>query len=474
MVNFTASAQGSKGSLAVFFEDGTSKTISSEHPAYSEAVTYLLTTPEHDEPTVRELLNPALRIGRALQEIDPKFGFDLYTLSYDGLPLSGPLADVITERLNSKNPDWERFVRFAASLERNPSFTAKQGLYSWVAKNGLHILPDGRFVGHKGVRADGLSAHSGPNNFIDGVLLGKANEHLRVPNFVGTVVSKRRADVDDSKQACATGLHIGTYSYAESFAGPDSRFLTVAVWPEDAVGGDQGIKIRVSRYEVLSINEARSEFETGDYVHVDRSEEVSAYELALATQYPTKAKAQEFSGEQWAEYTSLPSVGRTLYDNIRTQFGKSHDAAFAVALETYGTFQEFLAKREEERAAEAAAAAKQAEIDAQATSVRLAEEAAAAEDERVRVAQETLEQGRSNAEQDVVDSTPSEASSDLTLAENAALVPDLATDLANTSLGHKPLARKWSHLTTESSVRRYRKAQGVSLSLSTRVRDAVS
>jgi hypothetical protein len=49
----------------------------------------------------------------------------------------------------------------------------------------------------------------------------------------------------------------------------------------------------------------------------------------------------------------------------------------------------------------------------------------------------------------------------LTLAQIAEQIPALKEDLANRDFGHKPLARKWSAVTTESSVRRYRKAHNI-------------
>lgn len=448
MLTYNATIQGGKGSLAVFFTDGTSKTLASTHPTYTEALTYLVATPaaEYDEDRVRDLVNPALRIGKMLQGVDPKYGYDLFTLSYDGIPLTGPLADLIKQRLNDGNSDWERFARFASSLERNPSFTAREGLYSWVKRNGLHILDDGRFVAHKGVGADGLSMHAGPNNFIDGVLLGQPGESVQVPHFVGTVVSKRRGDVDDSQVACSTGLHVGTHEYASTFGGADNRFLTVAVWPEDVVGGDQSFKIRVCRYEVLSLNESRAEFEAGDYVHVDRSDEISAFEMQHADQYPVRSRDHGFSEEDRAEYNSMPSVGRRLYDNLRTQFGKSHAAAFTAVFDIYGTHEEWLAKRDAERTAEAEEEAEIARLRKEAARVE-------AEQEAARV----------------------EAAPVLTgLAALAEAISDLKADLENTNLGHKPLARKWSSLTTESSVRRYRKAQGIQVSTWTKVKDALS
>lgn len=451
MVDYNATTQGGTGTLAVFFSDGTSKTLQSTHPFYAEALTYLVATPvaEHDEEHVRELVNPALRISRSLAEVDPKFSTDLYTLSYDGLPLRSELADLIVQGLNSRTDDWERYARFLASLERNPSFGAKQGLYSWIKNKGLTILPDGRFVAHKGVDHDGLSKHAGPNNFVNGVLIGKPGVPMRVPHYVGTVVSKRRGDVDDSTEACSTGLHVGTLRYATDFA---PRLVTVAVWPEDVVGGDQGFKIRVARYEVLELNDSKSEFSGHNYEIRDRSEEVSAAEAQHAEQAGVNHFDVEFgSDEERIEFNGLCSDGRRLYSVLRVQFAKTHDAAYAQALGSHGTYQEYLARQEAERAEQAR---------------QEAAERAAAEDEAPEPgpkAQALLQ--AAEGQRPLVE--PTEGTGLFgrkVLRDWAEVNPGLKSDLEDRlpngdfRLGNTAVARIYEAITTEASVRRYRKA----------------
>lgn len=466
MVDFKATTQGGKGTLAVFFADGDSKTLQSTHPTYTETLTYLVATPadQHDEDYVRELVNPALRLGRALQAVDPKYGFDLYTLSYDGFPLSGPLADLIKDRLTNGKHDWERFAKFAARLESNPSHRAKQSLFQFIEGKRLTILADGRFVGHKGVRSDGLSAHAGPNNFIDGVLYGKAGESVRVPHAVGTVISKRRGDVDDSSMACSTGLHVGSHEYARDFA---DVLLTVAVAPEDVVGGEMGWKFRTERYEVIGFNEDGSDFVSDDYEIVDRSDVLSDGEKAFAVGTKVRARDHQFSDEERAQYNSLPSVGRRLYDDLRTVLNKSHRLAYETALADFGTYEEWVARRDEER--------ETARLEAEQDAAQAAAEAAH---------EEALDAAERGDNDPVVDQSSDTALADEsvevlfglpTMDEKAAASPALKADLASTTIGHKPLARKWVDAgVTESSVRRYRKAHHVNLTFGTKVKDALS
>jgi hypothetical protein len=447
VVDYKASTQGGKGTLSLIYSDGESKTLQSNHPAYTEVLTYLVATPEdqHDEDLLREMSNPALRLGRLLKAVDPRFDFDTFTLSFEGLPLTGALVDLIKDRLNNGKGDWERFARFLARLETNPSFGAKKALYSFVSKNGLHILADGRFVGHKAVGHDGKSQSAGPNNFINGVLYGKPGESVHVPHYVGMVVSKRRGDVDDSAMACSTGLHVGSLSYASGFA---PVLLTVVVAPEDVVGGEYGDKFRTERYEVVGINERKEEFVGEDYEIVDRSGVLTPGEKEFAEGCAILSRDHQFTDEERVQYNSLPSVGRTLYDRLRTVLNKTHALAYETALADFGTHEEWIAKRDAER--EQAAA----------------EQAAATPDP-------VVEEALSEIEDDEVDN--SHLASLSTMDEKAQACEALAADLARTDLGHKPLARQWADAgVTEASVRRYRKAKGVSLNLGTRVRDALS
>ena len=361
-VKFNHSNADGHQTISVFItkDDGETiqRIVAPSNPSFKRLAEYFLNTPEDevDAEHVHGLVDPAVGIGQRLREaFGDRVTFDNRTWRIDGVPSQLALANHVRDKVLAGDDDWERMVRFLVNVEANPSYSAQQFLWGWVESQGLTITEDGRILGYKGVDHDGLSMHSGPNNFINGVLY-KNGESTRVPHEIGSVVSKRRQDVDDSPMACSTGLHVGSEKYARSF-GP--RLMTVIFNPADVVGGDQGWKIRVSKYEVHSLAEPE-QFAKPSY-----------------DAYPTDSLDEV---EEWEEQDE-------------------EDEEFA----------------------------------------------------------------------DVVQAGPH-----LTLAENADLEPDLKADLENTSIGHKPLARKWSHLTTESSVRRYRKANGINLSLGTKVKDAFS
>jgi hypothetical protein len=72
---------------------------------------------------------------------------------------------------------------------------------------------------------------------------------------VGQTVEVPRNTVDDDfRIGCSKGLHIGTYEYANSFAGPSDRIVLVKVNPADAVSvplEENCTKLRAWRYKVI-------------------------------------------------------------------------------------------------------------------------------------------------------------------------------------------------------------------------------
>jgi hypothetical protein len=417
VVTYIATNQDGEQSLTVFGTDW-QKPVAGTHPNFATLATYLLTTPqtEHDEEYVRGLVDPAVGIGRLLQaEFGDRITFDMHHFYIDGIPEASALGRVVAGKVIAGNENWLRFVRFLDRLQANPSKSAKDAIWEWVDKHGASITDDGRIVGYKGLvngkdavtgeRDVPVSYHSGPNNFIDGVLYGEAGVAYQVPHRIGSVISKRRADVDDNNRlACSTGLHVGAYSYAKTFGEnradgarystmgrmadslPNSTFALVIFAPEDVVSvpadGTSDWKIRVAKYEI-------SEF-------LDEVKDI----LKDKPIYDVKVSAP-----------FLPAGQQVSTDGVIP------------------------------------------------------------EDERVQPEPEEIEDTvEPEDDEDVaveVEMIP--ARTPATLADLVKVHPDLLADLNNPSLGHKPLARKWSTITTESSVRRFRKAAGIKTTLRAKV-----
>lgn len=358
--------------LSVVFTDGSAEAIPASHSAFAQILEHL-TTDEHDEERVRRLATPALHLADTLAEITDRLVYEHNNLVFDGSPLDNALGDHILAKMEAGDEDYARLVRFLENLSENPSYRCQQAVYEWVAKHGLQITEDGRFVGYKGVQNDGTSSHAGPDCLVDGVPVANPGVSVHVPNPVGSVVSIPRFKCDDGSAACSVGLHVGTYGYAQGFA---ERLLTVVVNPRDVVSipndSDSGWKFRTCEYEVLEI----------------------APEVAY--------EGTSFDYEDEDDYLDQEDVEE---------------------------------QREQERAEEPVVFGTVVEMTP-----------------------ESFE----NVVEPVLAPTA-------TLAENASLSADLWRDLQNPAIGHKTLAKKWASITTESSVRRYRKANGIHINLRAKV-----
>jgi hypothetical protein len=172
-------------------------------------------------------------------------------VEWRGAPVHPRVQEAIDRhRLEGRDP--AGLVRFLERLERNPSESARQGLYQWLEQQKLAIDGEGHFLAYKGVRADRTSVTAGPG-VVDGIVFRSA--HL--PNHDGAVVEMPRDRVtEDPDVACSSGLHVGSYSYARGFG---QTLLRVRVDPADVVSVPRDCssqKIRCCRYEVVDLHEA--------------------------------------------------------------------------------------------------------------------------------------------------------------------------------------------------------------------------
>ena len=96
------------------------------------------------------------------------------------------------------------------------------------------------------------------------VVQGKTNERHQILNEVGSTIEVARRCVDDNKDNhCSFGLHVGSYDYANGWAGESGRLLVVEFDPQDAVSVPTDCdfqKLRVCKYKVVSdITDTRKE-----------------------------------------------------------------------------------------------------------------------------------------------------------------------------------------------------------------------
>ena len=186
---------------------------------------------------------------------------------YKGHRLHGVVVDKLLEMLRAGMKDSAPLVNFITKLQANPSANSVNELYSFMSYKSLPNTSEGKILGYKGVQSDFWS-NTGNADTI--VLQGQTNERHQIFNGVGETIEVARRCVDDNKDNhCSFGLHIGSYDYANNWAGEDGRLLVVEFDPEDAVSVPTDCdfqKLRVSKYRVVSdITDTRKELNNPVY-----------------------------------------------------------------------------------------------------------------------------------------------------------------------------------------------------------------
>jgi hypothetical protein len=158
-------------------------------------------------------------------------------VKYKGEPVHNLIVDRILQFMRDNMP-FEPLVKFLSNLMKNPSYRARNELYSFLEHEALPITEDGHFLAYKAVRNDWLDIYSG-----------------RIYNGIGTVVKMPRYSVDDDcNRGCSSGLHAGSLEYVRGYGNESSRFLIVKINPEHVVSvpSEDSRKLRTCEYTVLS------------------------------------------------------------------------------------------------------------------------------------------------------------------------------------------------------------------------------
>ena len=180
---------------------------------------------------------------------------------YKGHRLHGVVVDKLIAMLRAGLKDSAPLTNFITRLQANPSANSVNELYSFLSYKELPTTPEGKVLGYKGVQHDFWSSTGNADTIV---VQGETNERHQILNEVGATIEVSRRCVDDNKDNhCSFGLHVGSYDYANSWAGEDGRLLVVEFDPEDAVSVPTDCdfqKLRVSKYRVVEdITDTRKE-----------------------------------------------------------------------------------------------------------------------------------------------------------------------------------------------------------------------
>lgn len=130
------------------------------------------------------------------------------------------LQPVIVKRIESEfndGKDATRWAKFAYNVCQNPSFKARQEIYSFILAADIEVNEDGNLICFKKVNADFTDVRTGTFD-----------------NSPGKYVSELREKVcDDSNQLCAPGLHVCSKSYLSHYNG--ARTVMCIVDPANVV-----------------------------------------------------------------------------------------------------------------------------------------------------------------------------------------------------------------------------------------------
>lgn len=155
--------------------------------------------------------------------------------------------------LDDDKDDWKPLVAFMDKVAQNPSENSRKQLFTWLDAHKFDITPEGFIRAYKGVARTSQSGYKYESGNAGAAYVNGTFYKGKIPQNVGdTVTMPRSGCTDNERQACATGLHVGTREQARRFA--SGALLEVLVNPRDVVSVPTGAaKVRVCRYMILKV-----------------------------------------------------------------------------------------------------------------------------------------------------------------------------------------------------------------------------
>lgn len=230
----------SNGTISVYVgDDLTRQTVLPNDVRYEELKKLLLI--EASEQEIEECLNKVVKREEIFVARAQECGYSAEFLDGEVYLNGAVVHSVLASRIKDLVRDGfspKSALNFYERVMQNPSSSAVNELYDFLANKGLPLTEDGCFLAYKAVRHDFKDIYSGTFD-----------------NSPGNVVQIPRNEVDDDRRhECSYGLHVGAQDYVRGYGSGNSKYLVVKVDPKDCVAvprDHNAQKLRVCRYEVL-------------------------------------------------------------------------------------------------------------------------------------------------------------------------------------------------------------------------------
>lgn len=244
---------GVESVITVLHDGEVYQAVVDHHPSFSAILARLKDDPQ-DESVV-DLFDVERTLVKAFEQVTERISIRNGQVFFDGDRLHNGVEKQILRFVDEGQMDrLDAVVNFTEKVMTNPQQHSRDQLFTWLDRHDFTITQDGDFVGYKGCHASDEGPRStrvAPDK--DGVVRnGQPVSGEKVLNLPGDVVEMPRSRVDfNAGVGCSTGLHVGTFAYARSFA---SELLEVHVNPRDVVSVPTDCdaqKIRCCRYTVI-------------------------------------------------------------------------------------------------------------------------------------------------------------------------------------------------------------------------------
>lgn len=275
-IKYNLVGDGANSSITAFI-DGEMYTANTNHKNWEQIVAGVVA----DDASVARLFDASEAVAERFERLTDRISVAHGKVYFDGDVINNAVTEQILRFLEA-DEDFMPLVNFLDKVSLNPEPHSREQLYNWVAaRPSITITEDGDLIAYKGLIRDSNEQGDFYKSVYSGTAIVNGEVHEgQIPQRIGDTVEMPRSQVQfDPTQGCSTGLHAGTFSYANGYGG--SR-VKVAINPRDVVSvptehNEQ--KIRVCRYVLIDVADeelAEPLYRVSDYANVVGEEDESA------------------------------------------------------------------------------------------------------------------------------------------------------------------------------------------------------